>query len=763
MCKFCYNKISCIILVAIVLMTTKPLMSYSQKIQTIVYSSSTVSTFLTKNDTVWIGTTSGIVVMDKNKRILATYPTINGISSINFLSSAIDSSNNLWFGSDKGIFMYNGKDWLNYYQDKWIQDIEVDFNGTIWFATNGGILKYDHNNWTSITNGLSEQITFAVYNDSNNILWVGSNSGIDKFDGQNWKNITTSDGLVNNNVTDIKKDKSENLWVSTACGVSKYNGISWESLLGTNQTFSIGVVNDTIWFGTHNGAYKFYNSNITNYTTSMGLLDNYTKNIIIDKNNSLWFNNSIGFTHYDYSNWVKYSITNNLANNFVLSIAIDTINKTQWIGTSNGLSVFDGVNLKTYNSSDGLVANFIKDIKIDANNNKWISTNGGVSFYNGSSWKNYWNELLSIDTRSISIDSSNNIWVGTYQGLNKFDGTNWSSITVSEGIADNNIITTYIDKSGDLWLGTIKGASVLKDGVWTNYTTNNGLISNYVSAIVQDSTGNYWLGTDSGISKFDGTNWTSYGKDLGTIFCLEIDRLNNLWIGTLDGAYVLKNGILTLYTEFNNLAGNNIYKIKVDNEGFKWIGCNNGLTFFNYFPESKDTSIVYNPQKGNSIIIGKVNATDADGNKLHFSITNESNKLGIFSIDELTGNIHCEKADTLTQKYHLDLKVTDGMAIITSRVNIDFGGSTNTAEIDFNNFIVFPNPANDFVKIKMNENQLEEGFVQLISIEGKVLLQKTFSKMDNTLNIDLSDVNKGIYILNFIYAHKSHNYKLVVN
>lgn len=497
------------------------------------------------------------------------------------------------------------------------------------------------------------------------------------------------------------------------------------------------------------------------------MLDDFVKNIIIDKNNSVWFNNLIGFTHYDYSNWERYSIRNNLANNNVRSIAFDTVNKTQWLGTSNGLSVFDGVNWKTYNSSDGLVANFINDIKIDANNNKWISTNAGVSFYNGNSWRNYGSELLSNSTRSISIDSLNNIWVGTYLGLNKYDGTNWSAFTVNAGIADNNIITTYIDKSGDLWLGTINGASVLKDGVWTNYTTSDGLISNYVSAIVQDSTGNYWLGTDSGISKFDGTSWTSYGTDLETIFCLEIDRLNNLWIGTLDGAYVLKDGILTQYTEFNNLAGNTILSIKVDNEGFKWIGCNKGLTFFNYFPESKDTTITCGSESkndiGNSII--KVKATDADGNRLHFSLVNETDDLNIFSIDEFTGNISCNSADTLTRSYGLEVKVSDGKVYVVSKVNLDFGNAPNSTGIDpkLNNITVFPNPANDYVKISLNENQFEGGLVQLINMAGEMCLQKPFTKTDDLLYIDLLNVNKGIYILCIKQTHKSTNFKIVVD
>ena len=353
--------------------------------------------------------------------------------------------------------------------------------------------------------------------------------------------------------------------------------------------------------------------------------------------------------------------------------------------------------------------------------------------------------------------------MGTFLGLNKFDGTFWSSITVNEGIVDNNILTTYIDNRGNLWLGTINGASVLKNGVWTNYNITNGLISNYVSAIIQDSTNNYWFGTNHGISKFDGLNWTSYGKDLETIFCLEIDKLNNLWIGTLDGTYVLRKEILTQYTEFDNLAGKNIYDIKVDKEGFKWIGCNNGLTFFNYIPETKDTSIVYKTPKGNTNIIGKVKATDADGNKLHFFISNESKNLSIFTIDELTGVICCEKADTLTKKYNLNLKVTDGKVSVTSKVILDFAKATNSDNVELKDITFYPNPTNNFIKININENPADEGFVQVISMEGKILIKRAFSKTDNSLLLDLSNINKGLYVLNFKYGKRVLNYKLVVN
>ncbi|MGE0088392.1 MAG: two-component regulator propeller domain-containing protein [Bacteroidales bacterium] len=765
--QFYLKKTNYAITVILLLLTCKPLTTFSQKIQTIVHSSSTVSTFVVKNDTIWMGTTSGIVIMGKNKEIISTYPTINGINNINFFSSAIDNSGDLWFGSDKGIFVFSEGNWNNYYQDRWVLDIEVDIEGNIWFGTNGGILKYK-NGWSSITEGLSEQIVWAIFNDSNNNLWAGTTLGLDKFNGVSWENFNTSDGLTDNNILDINEDKSGNLWVGTSNGgVSKYDGTNWQSYLESEQIFSVEIINDTVWFGSHNGAFKFSEIDTINFKTSEGLLDNYVKSIFIDENSSVWFNNLIGITEYDYISLETYSITNNLANNFVRSIAIDTLNNTKWIGTDNGISVFDGINWTTFNTSDGLTANFIKNIKIDSDNNKWIATNNGVSFYDGNTWTNYNAELITNDTRSISIDTSGNVWIGTYLGLNKFNGSTWSSYTVNEGIIDNNIITTYIDKNDDLWLGTISGVSLLKDENWTNYTTSDGLVSNYVSAIIQDTLGNYWFGTDNGFSKFDGTDWTSYGNDLETIFCLEIDKLNNLWIGTLDGVYVLEKDSLKHYNEFDNLAGNNIFAIEVDKEGFKWIGCNKGLTFFNYYPESSDTTLTYESGSKNlsESSILKIKAKDADGNNLKFSIEDNSNTQNIFKINQLTGDITTNNVDTLTKTYVLDIKITDGKASTNSKVTLTFINSSNNIENNnkISEYRIFPNPAINYIIIDKSNND-EAVAIQLIDMTGKTILRKAIKDGESgQIKLDLPDLKIGTYILNLKHADKSVTHKLIIN
>ena len=59
-----------------------------------------------------------------------------------------------------------------------------------------------------------------------------------------------------------------------------------------------------------------------------------------------------------------------------------------------------------------------------------------------------------------------------------------------------------------------------------------------------------------------------------------------------------------------------------------------------------------------------------------------------------------------------------------------------------NYFSFFPNPANDVLFIK---NKKEEAWVQLIDVNGKILLETNLTEGDNQVNI--ASVPTGMYFL----------------
>ena len=75
-------------------------------------------------------------------------------------------------------------------------------------------------------------------------------------------------------------------------------------------------------------------------------------------------------------------------------------------------------------------------------------------------------------------------------------------------------------------------------------------------------------------------------------------------------------------------------------------------------------------------------------------------------------------------------------------IRMNLGSNVNLMENTINKLEVFPNPSNDFVNIKLENNLQSE--LTLMDVSGKVVLEKTFT---NTSNIILSSLKSGIYML----------------
>lgn len=91
-----------------------------------------------------------------------------------------------------------------------------------------------------------------------------------------------------------------------------------------------------------------------------------------------------------------------------------------------------------------------------------------------------------------------------------------------------------------------------------------------------------------------------------------------------------------------------------------------------------------------------------------------------------------------------------------SKFNGTLLSNSNFASKTFN---VFPNPTKDIVTIS-TENS-DEYSLELTDITGKVLLNKTYSGVENQLNI--SNLNNGVYFISLKMGDKSQTIKIVKN
>lgn len=121
-------------------------------------------------------------------------------------------------------------------------------DGALWFATYGGISRWRNGTWKHWTQdeGLRaerERInTLAA--DSNGTVWFANeSSGLGYIDGNDEVHfLTTSDGLINNEIREIRVDEEGALWISTRGGLCSYRDGIW-SRFDTNT----GLITLRLW------------------------------------------------------------------------------------------------------------------------------------------------------------------------------------------------------------------------------------------------------------------------------------------------------------------------------------------------------------------------------------------------------------------------------------------------------------------------------------------------------------------------------------
>ena len=126
----------------------------------------------------------------------------------------------------------------------------------------------------------------------------------------------------------------------------------------------------------------------------------------------------------------------------------------------------------------------------------------------------------------------------------------------------------------------------------TNYTTADGLLDNFVECIDIDVNDNIWFGTSLGAQRFNPpSSWESYnlaGPLSGMVsenikeikLTKTIPLAGQFWIGTDFGAQLAINSSWITYDNTNGLVGNQVKSIDEDENGGKWIGTSQGVSYF---------------------------------------------------------------------------------------------------------------------------------------------------------------------------------------
>ncbi|HEY2581148.1 MAG TPA: two-component regulator propeller domain-containing protein [Mucilaginibacter sp.] len=300
------------------------------------------------------------------------------------------------------------------------------------------------------------------------------------------------------------------------------------------------------------------------------------------------------FQHYD--------IGDGLIQSQVTSICQDK-NKQIWLTTLGGINCFDSRRFSAFTIDDGLTGNSFFSLTQDKKGTMWVGGEKGVTEFSKEGLKNY--VFPSSKNRKIAsmllCDNQNKIWTMIGKKLYKLNNGQWEIQTVVSD--DESIVNLKSNKKGEIFAAVYgDGIYKLENNQWKIYCNLAGHPKiRFVGDFVFDNSNPdlmYFITNDSLYSANKGvikSESPQLFKPLHPAFtCLLLDNENGLWIGTDNGACLLKNETLTYFNDKNGFTNVRVFCMFKDVDNQIWFGTD-GAGLFKY---QNNTFLVYDKTQG---------------------------------------------------------------------------------------------------------------------------------------------------------------------
>lgn len=420
-------------------------------------------------DLVWIGSMRTLLsytnVNEINKGVFSTAVfRRNGVKIIPPFNSVLeikgDRKNNLWLGTDNGLYYYN------------------THNGEI-----KGYLHQENNK-----NSLSDNIITTIVNNGDSVIWIGTTDGLSRFEPAKeqftnyYHNPDDSTSLVNNLVNFLFLEKNKKLWIAALSGISciditspgmkDISGISFLNMrpnfIGKGKSFNevlsiIKYHDGNYWLGTDNGIFLMDTSMkiIEHYSVPDGLPNKIVNQVQEDSKGNLWVATENGLSCFNTASktFRNFSVDDGLqSGEFNSNSSLVDKNGLFYFGGINGFNVFNPDSIKISNYSPKIVLTsfslFNSPVTIDKAVNGYTITK---SVYETKEINlNYNQNFFSFDF--VAIDYTNQAKI---QYEYKLEGMDESWIK-----CNNSHSANYTNVRPGKYIFKVRATN--SDGVWSN-------------------------------------------------------------------------------------------------------------------------------------------------------------------------------------------------------------------------------------------------------------------------------------------------------
>jgi hypothetical protein len=321
-----------------------------------------VKQILADGDTMWVGTSGGVIRYNIKTDDYKLYDTRSGLlaNGIFHISKLDDQLVVGTYGGGMSILDESSQTWKTYnipegLGDAFVYDVLKADNGDIWIAT-----------WSGANRIREGKLDDRSYWD----LYTVENTG---------------GGLPNDWVYGLAMGKNGEIWMATEGGLARFKEGQWDNWNHEQgQGADYELVKDQIQFTNDPARYSKHH---TRQKSEMGLekVDvaynpNYIVALLVDDDGSVWAGTwGGGLAHFNGTTWENFTVAEGLPANHVFSLHRHNDGRIL-VGTSNGLAVRenDG-SFSLFNTADGLYSNIVFSMATANDGSSWIGSYGGVA------------------------------------------------------------------------------------------------------------------------------------------------------------------------------------------------------------------------------------------------------------------------------------------------------------------------------------------------------------------------------------------------
>jgi ligand-binding sensor domain-containing protein/signal transduction histidine kinase len=355
-----------------------------------------VRTLLCDDDTIWAGTSFGLVRLQDNQQQL--------------------------FTSAQGLV------------DSFVFDVQRGDHGIIWVGTRSGFSRLRDGATTTPTwdsflprDGLSQSTAQALLEDREGSLWVGTKRGLNQFVNGRSVPYTASEGLPSNETGPILQDSQGVIWAGTLdAGLAHFDGRRFLKM-NTRDGLPSNVIrtleedaDHSLWVGTENGLARVVSGRVVaRYHESDGLPSADIRALFRSKDGSMWVGTSKGLATYSHGQW---SIPLGMPHVPIRCIGQDRDGNIV-VGVEEGLYIMNGHAFEPLAQGEMYLRN-PNAFLLDQYGLLWVAMNGaGLRIIDGRHLTQLTTRdgLYDAEILGLALDSQDRLWMACSRGIFRVD------------------------------------------------------------------------------------------------------------------------------------------------------------------------------------------------------------------------------------------------------------------------------------------------------------------------------------------------------